>query len=395
MESNFFKNNRIKLMELVGCDLIVLTAYGEMQRSSDSAWRFEQEANFWYLTGISSPGWLCLIIKGETILVSPAISESSKIFNGSLRVDRALELSGADRVIGFSEGRTLLNELSKKYRTVCTIKPNLGQNYDFALNPAQDILQEALKDRFAEVKSIGKDILRLRSIKQKPEIMMLRRAINLTKVAFNQIKQNLSDYDFEYQIQADFSHIFQRTNADHAYDPIVASGHNALTLHYCSNGSPLRKDDMILIDVGARYGHYSADITRTYFNGKDINKRQRDVHDAVRIAKDRIVNLIKPKMSIRDYITDSDKIMREALISIGLEEGDNFRKYFPHAVSHGLGIETHDTLGGFESFMPGMVLTVEPGIYIPEESIGVRIEDDILVTDLGTENLSGSLSDSF
>jgi Xaa-Pro aminopeptidase len=146
------------------------------------------------------------------------------------------------------------------------------------------------------------------------------------------------------------------------------------------------------MDMGASYGGYAADISRTYVKGQPT-KRQLEVYAAVEAAHQRIISLVEPMFSVEAYQVAVDKIMSEALSSIGLQsDKDGRRRYFPHAISHGLGIDVHDSLGAPKYFAENMVLTVEPGIYIPEENIGVRIEDDILVTSSGHKNLSAGLS---
>jgi Xaa-Pro aminopeptidase len=151
----------------------------------------------------------------------------------------------------------------------------------------------------------------------------------------------------------------------------------------------------VLLDIGARSGGYAADITRTYAYG-DPTKRQIEIHAAVQAAHHAIIKLITPNLAVEEYQREVDCIMIDALLSVGLmadrDDTDNYHKYFPHAISHGLGVDVHDSLGGPQFLQLGMVLTVEPGIYIPEEGIGVRIEDDILVTDSGNVNLSARLS---
>jgi len=172
----------------------------------------------------------------------------------------------------------------------------------------------------------------------------------------------------------------------------VAAGANACTLHYAHNRSKVMGRQLVLMDVGASYGGYTADITRTYAKGEPT-KRQRQVHEAVEAAHHRIIGLIRPMLAVDEYQREVDAIMREAIASLGLPSDDAaLRRYFPHAVSHGLGIDVHDSLGSPRFLQAGMVLTVEPGIYLPEEGIGVRIEDDILVTAAGNENLSRRLS---
>jgi Xaa-Pro aminopeptidase len=393
MNMDFFQNTREKLIEAIKDMPVILTAYRGVQRCSDESWRFEQEANFWYLTGVEAADWLVIIADGQTTLVAPDVSQISQIFNGSLTPDAALATSGADRVMACDEGAALVRDLAKKHREVKTILPQNAIDYEFTLNPAQAILAAKLRKNFDKVKDVRPELHKLRAIKQPAEIMMLRRAINLTRAAFEIVKAELPSYTFEYEAQARFSYEFERVGATHAYDPIVAGGRNAVTLHYNANRAGLTPGDLVLMDVGARYGGYSADITRTFAYGV-ITERQKAVHAAVKKAQTEIIKLIRPGLIVKEYIEVSDLIMKNALQDLVLyKKEEGFRKYFPHAVSHGLGIETHDPLGRPKTFQPGMALTVEPGIYIPEEGIGVRLEDDILVTETGHENLSRHLSD--
>ena len=169
-----------------------------------------------------------------------------------------------------------------------------------------------------------------------------------------------------------------------------------MTLHYTKNSDKLAKNRLVLIDIGARVNGYCADITRTY--GIRPTKRQRAVHAAVEAAHHRIIELIQPNLAIAEYMHAVDEIMKDALCELNLLEARSddttYRRYFPHSVSHGLGVDVHDSLGKPQFLQPGMVLTVEPGIYIAEEGIGVRIEDDILVTETGHLNLTAGLSTS-
>ena len=224
----------------------------------------------------------------------------------------------------------------------------------------------------------------------------MERAIGLTVEAFNAVRSQLSTLQHEYEVEAAFSYHFRRHGAPgHAYDPIVAGGGRACTLHYVANDQPLQTGELLLLDVGARVSGYAADITRTYAIGEPTD-RQRAVHAAVQQAHQQIISLLAPGLSVRAYHDSVDDIMKQALVGLGLmhdlADDASYRRYFPHAISHGLGVDVHDSLGGPDVLKEGMVLTVEPGIYIPEEAIGVRIEDDILITADGARNLSAALS---
>lgn len=392
MESNFFKNNRERLGEQLQGAPAIFTAYTEMQRCSDESWHFEQEANFWYLCGIEEADWQLMIDGDQSILIAPDISMVSQIFNEHISMEMAQAISGVDKIISHDEGVKYLADLAEKHSQIYTVLPKNQIDHEFCLNPAQAVLASKLRKLFKKVQDARPMLHKMRAIKQKSEIMMMRRAINLTRAAFETVKNELPNYAFEYQAQARFSFEFERAGAVHAYDPVIAGGANAITMHYVSNRAGLKQGELVLMDVGARYGGYSADITRTYAFGEPT-KRQRAVHLAVKQAKDRIIDLIKPGASVREYLESSDEIMGEALKSLDLYHNeDDFRRYFPHAISHGLGIEAHDPLGQPEVFLSGMVLAVEPGIYIPEENIGVRLEDNVLVTESGYDNLASHLS---
>lgn len=399
---DLFVSNRSRLSDALHGGIIVLSAYSGMQRSNDTAFKFEQEANFWWLTGIERADWWVIIdnTRQKTMLVSPEVSLSHQIFDGSLDEESALAISGADAVVSEEEAGRLLRDLAKKHSIVYTLGDQPHAEYlDFHLNPAQKKLHDMLKRTFNSVQDCRKDIARLRAIKKPAEIEAMKKAIRLTADAFADIKGRLDTFVYEYEVEAEFSYLFRRAGAvGHAYDPIVAGGKNACTLHYIDNAARLKKRQLLLLDIGARHEGYAADITRTYALGEPT-KRQVAVHDAVKRAQAEIISLIQPQVSIEQYQKDVDRIMGEALISLGLmssaSDEEKFRKYFPHAISHGLGVDVHDSLGGPKYLQPGMVLTVEPGIYIPEEGIGVRIEDDILVTEKGHSNLSGMLSTDF
>lgn len=377
-----------------------MTAYASMQRSNDMSFSFEQEANFWWLCGIEVADWW-LIIDGtrhKTWLVAPTLSKSHEIFDGSLSPEDAKTISGADDVITSDDAFNLLRDLAKKHSVVYTLgEQPYAEHLDFSLNPAGRKMYDMLTRTFNAVQDCRKDLAKLRAIKQPEEITRLKKAINLTVSTFDEVKQLLSERSYEYEVEADFSFMFRQKGAvGHAYDPIVAAGHNACTLHYVANNAKLKKRELLLIDIGARHYGYAADVTRTYALGEPT-KRQQEVHEAVQAAQAEIISLLRPDMSVEQYQKDVDDIMIDALMKVGLlrSRSNNeaaFRKYFPHAVSHGLGIDVHESLGAPRFFQAGMVLTVEPGIYIPEEDIGVRIEDDILITEKGHVNLSGRLS---
>jgi len=402
MTSEFYARNRALLAKSLQGAVYVLSGYTAVQLTHDQAGPFVQEANFWYLTGIEQPDWL-VIVDGSTHeewLVKPQIDEVHEIFDGSLDAVRASEISGIKKVVTHDEGVAVLRKLAKKHSIVHTIEnPPYSDHFNFTLNPAISANKKILERTFASVVDCQKELAKLRAIKQPEEIKAIQKAINLTIDGFGTVKQALGSAKYEYDLEAEFSYHFKRNGgADHAYDPIIATGKNACTLHYIDNKSKLQARQFVLMDVGARVEGYAADITRTYIKGEPT-KRQRDIHQAVEAAHQDIISLLEPELPVEEYMRRVDARMKEALKDLGLLKDDNdtevYRTYFPHAVSHGLGVDVHDSLGGARFFEPGMVLTVEPGIYIPEEGIGVRIEDDILITPTGHRNMSAKLSTSY
>lgn len=396
---NLFVTNRQRFMAELKGGVAVIGGYAGMQRGNDMAFSFEQEANFWWLTGIESADWWVIIDakRAKSWLVAPRLSDTHQIFDGSISSEEALKISGADDVLARDDAKSMLRDIAKKHSVVHTLgEQPYAEHFDFTLNPAPKKLYDQLGRTFNAVQDCRKTLAKLRAIKQPAEIARIKKAIKLTMDGFDHVKSLLDAAQYEYELEAEFSYFFRVRGAKgHAYDPIVASGKNACTLHYVQNDARLKSKELLLLDIGARVDGYAADITRTYAFG-DPTKRQIEVHAAVQSAQKEIIALLKPELSVELYQKEVDTIMSRTLQDLGLMHGPsdeaNYRKYFPHAVSHGLGVDVHDSLGGPRVLRPGMILTVEPGIYIPEEKIGVRIEDDILITEKGHTNLSARLS---
>ena len=390
----FHTNNRKRLFAKAKGELIILTAYDSVQQSGDMAAPFLQESSFWWATGINQPGWKVILdtARGDATLVRPQRSDVDVIFNGESDDDEIRTISGIHHIISQREFEGYLRQLHRHHTIVYTLTQK--EDHEFVLNPAKAALIAVLKRIFDSVQYSDVLFAELKAIKQPDELARMRAAMKLTCDTFSMVQSRLVSFKTEAEIEAEFIYAFHKAGAHHAYEPIVASGAHACTLHYIENSGKLRAREMVLIDIGARVDGYSADVTRTYC--RNPTKRQSEVHAAVESAEQAIIELIKPGLPIADYLKQVDEIMKQALQKIGLlddlNDTETYRKYFPHAVSHGLGIDTHDSLGRPRYLEEGMVLTVEPGIYIPEESIGVRIEDDILVTKTGHENMTGQLS---
>ena len=375
----------------------VLTAFDTMQQTRDEAYAFTQEANFYWLTHINESGWLVIGDEKDIYLVAPEKTPEQLLFEGGLLNDEAIAVSGINSILTSKEGWRYIENLAKKYNKIHTLGRDPYDKYNtFTRNPAPGRLRNRLKRLFKQVDDIRPEFTRLRAAKQPAEIEAMRRAIAITGTAFACVYKNLNQhrYKYEYEIEADMTACIRRSGADgHAYEPIIAGAKNALTMHYSKNNDILPKNGFILMDVGAKYNSFVADITRTYAVG-EVSRRHQEVYSVLLDAHKAIIATLAPDVTYKDYQQKSDNIMKQALIDLGLlkdkKDEKTYRKYFPHAISHGLGLDVHESLGG-DKFTTGMVLTVEPGIYIPEEGIGIRLEDNILITSDGHKNLSSDI----
>lgn len=394
----FFRNNRLRLRALfTGTAPIVMTANGLLQRSGDSTYPFRQDSSFWYLTGITEPDVLLVMDKTKEYLIVPGRSASREAFDGSVSFEALSATAGIEDVVDDKEGWKRLTSRLKRVQNVATLAsaPAYIEAHGMYVNPARRRLIRRLRAESAslEVLDLRQHMTKMRMVKQAPEIAALRRAVEATCNTFEHVKQNIVSYRYEYEIEAEMTAMFRKHGHNHAYAPIIASGKNACTLHYMSNNDGIAEGGLVLLDVGAEADGYAADISRTYA-AAEPSKRQRQVWQAVMDVQEFAFEAIRPGVVIGEYEKSIEAFMGEKLRELGLIktiEHETVRRYYPHATSHFLGLDVHDAADYERPLEPGMILTVEPGIYIPEESIGIRIEDDVLITDTGIEVLSASL----
>lgn len=396
--AEFFQGNRSRLLADTNAKLIAIAANGMLQRSADTTFPFRQDSNFWYLTGIQEPDFVLVMTQDVVFLIAPKRDDHRDQWDGALDTGALSKTSGIDEIYEYHDGWTKFDKLLRTHKKVHTITPADAylDHFGFYANPARGTLLRALtKHRKLEIVDVRKQIARLRQIKQQPELQALRKAIDITGKALERVGKTLASYKTEYEVAADITREFLWHGADgHAYQPIIASGRNAATIHYIKNNQPLGAGELLLLDVGAEVMNYSADITRTYAIGQPT-KRQRDIAKAVQSVHQEALQLLKPGVDMKTYEQQVDAIMAKELKKLNLiddvSDKRRLKKYYPHLTSHFLGLDTHDAADYTLPLEPGMVLTVEPGIYIPEESIGIRIEDDVLITKNGVEVLSAAL----
>ncbi|HEY1835473.1 MAG TPA: Xaa-Pro peptidase family protein [Candidatus Saccharimonadales bacterium] len=400
--SDFFRGNRERLKALfTGTAPIVVTANGLLQKGSDEAFPFHQDGNFWYLTGVDEPDVVLVMDKNKEYLIVPSRESVREAFDGAVDFDELKRRSGIGKILDEKDGWRQLESRLKKVKHVATLaaNPKYIEHFGLYANPARAELIHRLKEinGEAELLDLRPHLARLRMIKQESELAALQRAIDITIATLKAVTQpaKLKKYAHEYEIEADITRGFRRRGAaGHAFTPIVASGQRACTMHYMANNGQLSSDELVLFDLGTDFDHYSSDIARTVSLSGQPSRRQQAVHTAVAEAQDYAFSLLKPGVLPSEYEQQVEEFMGEKLRELNLIktiDHETVRKFFPHRTSHFLGIDTHDAGDYDRPLEPGVVLAVEPGIYIPEEGIGVRIEDDVLITADGIKNLSANL----
>lgn len=400
--SDFFSGNRERLRQLfTGTAPIVLTANGLLQKGSDEAFRFHQDRSFWYLTGIDEPDIILVMDKSKEYLIVPARESVKEMFDGSVETEKLASISGIKDIFNEKDGWKQLEARVKKVQHVATLAapPKYVAFWGMYTNPARAELINRLREINGTVEflDLRQHLSRMRMVKQPLEIAAIREAVDITVSSLKEVCRpgKLARYGFEYELEADISRGFRKRGAEgHAFDPIVASGRRACTMHHITNDAPFSSDELVAIDVGAQIHHYTADIARTYSIGGHPSRRQQQVYDAVCEAQDYAYSLLKPGVVIREYEKQMEQFVGEKLRELSLVKSitkDIVRQFFPHMTTHYLGLDAHDAGDYDHPIEPGMVGVVEPGIYIPEEGIGVRIEDDILITADGVEILSAGL----
>ena len=308
LTSDFFAANRERLRQLfTGTAPIVITANGLLQRGTDVAFDFHQDRNFWYLTGIDEPDLILVMDKGKEYIIVPGRSLSREAFDGAINPDELRRISGIQTIVNEKEGWKQLDTRLKKVHSVATLAaaPPYIEGWGIYSNPARSLLIKRMKDCNADLEllDLRTHLSRMRMIKQPEELVLLQKAIDITGETIKEVTRpkKLSKYAYEYELEADISRGFRvRAARGHAFSPIVASGSNACQLHYLANNGPLAANDFVVIDIGAEYGHYAADITRTVCLG-DPTKRQKAIFDAVAAVQSFAYSLLKPGVTYQAY----------------------------------------------------------------------------------------------
>jgi len=417
LDSSVYNSRLQKFTDLLPLNSACLILSNQiLYKNSDTEMPFRQDSNFWYLTGIVEPDCALLIIKGETsfdssIFVREKV-KAEEIWTGyRLGLEQAKIFTGADKVFKFADLTAQIEQLPRNI-TKFYFK-SFGANYGLL---RQQILQAYPKRFIFEL--IDPDLIlgEMRLFKELVELDCMRQAAKISVLAHGECQKMIKAGNFEYQVQAELEYQFKLQNTAPAYPSIVASGSNATILHYTQNDRQLETGDLVLIDAACEFQGYSSDITRTYVVGGKYSDAQKAIYDIVLKAHDKAIETagISGK-AFKEVHLAAVQVLIQGLIDLGLLLGSpesnlldkKYLKYYMHSTSHWLGLDTHDVGGISEPanpnspnlriLKPNMVLTIEPGLYfdtldesIPAEfrGIGIRLEDDILITENGIENLT-------
>lgn len=351
--------------------------------------KFVQDNNFLYLTGLNHPELIYVAGKAggrfnDMLFIERSDPERVVWEGAKLSAEEASKISGIKRVKYLDE---FYGVLSGMCPMMSTIYSNLGF---VALNKPMSYpmyMLEPIRSKHPqiEIKQLNNLIAPLRKIKDEWELQQLQKAIDITGKGIMDAMEYATATMMEYELEAMLFYRMQRSGVKNwGFAPIIASGINAATLHYEKNNCRIESGDLVLMDVGASYNNYSADVTRCFPVGATFSERQKQIYSIVLDVQKQVIEMIKPGVTLADLNQATTTMLAEGMLAIGLiESADDVTKYYMHSVSHFLGMDTHD-LGGRNAVLEvGNVITVEPGIYIPEEKLGVRIEDDVLVTETG------------
>jgi len=402
MNKDTYIENKSRFMENIENNSVVLLFAGKScKKTGDELYKFTPNRNFYYLTGIQEEEHIVVLSKLKDIvsekLFLKDLDLDREMWNGkTLRDSEGKEISGIEDVLYMKDFNSYINRLINGSEEI-NLYLDLDREVIDEADSIANIFAKEIKNKYPQVtiKNLSSKIAPLRMIKSEQEIAEMQKAIEITiggvKSLMNNAKAGMKEYELEAYFEFECK---TRGVKDLAFRTIAATGKNATILHYVENNSELKDGDLILFDLGAQWNLYNADITRTFpINGKFTN-RQKEVYEAVLRVNKAVIEKIKPGVDSKELNTWSRDLIAEECIKLGIiKEKEEVSKYYWHSIGHSLGLDTHDLgmQGRDFTFAEGMVFTVEPGIYISEESIGIRIEDDILVTKTGCEVLTKNM----
>ena len=403
IDKSLFETNRAKFMaKMIPNSLAVFNSNDIYPISADSTMPFEQHRDIFYLSGVDQEESILVLFpdcpkeKHREILFLKETNEHIAIWEGEqLTKEKAFETSGIKTVYWLQDMEKIMFEIMTQCDTVY-INTNEHYRANVETETREDRFTKWLKNKYPSHSAAKSSpiLQRLRSIKEPTEIDLIQKACDITEKGFRRILDFVKPGVWEFEIEAEFIHEFLRHRSKKfAYTPIIASGNNANVLHYIENNQKCNAGDLILMDVGAEYANYSSDMTRSVPVSGRFSERQKAVYNAVLHVKNEATKMLVPGTDWAEYHVEVGKIMTHELLNLSLidkadvqnenPEWPAYKKYFMHGTSHHMGLDTHDYGILTEPMQANMVFTVEPGIYIPDESFGIRLEDDVVIQQSG------------
>ncbi|CAM3837486.1 peptidase M24 family protein [Flavobacterium branchiophilum NBRC 15030 = ATCC 35035] len=403
IDNQLFIKNRAKFVaQMKPHSVAVFNSNDIYPVSADSTLPFAQHRDIFYLSGVDQEESILLLFpdapypEHREMLFLRETNEHIAVWEGEkLTKEAAQQVSGIQTIHWLQDFHKILNEMMT-YSEIMYINTNEHYRAAVATETREARFVKWWKEAYPahQVAKSNPILQRIRSVKEPEELALIQTACNITEKGFRRLLSFVKPNVMEYEIEAELIHEFVRNRSKgFAYTPIIASGKNANVLHYIENNQPCLAGDLILLDVAAEYANYSSDLTRTIPVSGRYTDRQKAVYNAVLKVKNEATNLLQPGVLWKEYHLEVGKIMTSELLGLGLldkadvqnenPEKPAYKKYFMHGTSHHLGLDTHDYGLLHEPIKPHMVFTVEPGIYIPEEGFGIRLEDNVVVQEHG------------
>lgn len=373
-------------------------------KSADQTLPFQVNKNFYYLTGLTLPNQVLVLIKGNSnhvILYAESRTKDREKWDGRLpSFDMLSKQSGITDVRDknlFEEDLKgfLSNQRTAVFGEIDTLYMDLSLA-DRRVSP-EVLFVETFKKDYPDIQILNYQhtFKRLRTIKSDEEVKIMQQAINITANAIDSLIQAIPKANNEHEIHQLFKYEISKSYGKEAFDTIIASGGNATILHYIENNDALKSGDLVLMDLGAASNEYNADITRTVPISGTFTERQKVLYQLVLEVNEAMIEWIAPGKTFQAFREAGKQLLAKKARAIGLiHKEEDIINYYYHGLGHHLGLDVHDPCDYDMVMTPGMVITVEPGIYIEEENIGIRIEDDVLVTETGAKNLSAHIPKS-
>ena len=407
----FIKNRKNFTASMKPSSIAVFNSNDIYPISADSTLPFEQHRDIFYLSGVDQEESIlvlfpdCPVEKHREVLFLKETNDHIAVWEGAkLTKKAAYETSGIKTVYWLQDMEKIMFELMTQCDTVyINTNEHYRANVETETREARYVKWLTAKYPAHKTEKSNPILQRLRSVKDQIEIDLIQNACNITEKGFRRVLEFVKPGVWEYNIEAEFIHEFLNNKSKgFAYTPIIASGNNANVLHYIENNKQCKAGDLILFDVAAEYANYSSDMSRTIPVSGRFTERQKAVYEAVNHVKNEATKLLAPNVMWTEYHTEVGKIMTDQLLKLKLidksdiqnenPEWPAYKKYFMHGTSHHLGLDTHDYGLIHEPIKSNMVFTVEPGIYIPDEGFGIRLEDNVVVQEQGEPlNLMGNI----